>query len=373
MTLAVASVALGALPRVLLAMDALPAALQPFVWSDVLHIWERGARAGSLPYRDVPFEYPPLTGMTWAAIEAVAGSAAAHVALWVAVQAAAAGVVAFALACAAGPKRAIVFWSLSPQLLLYGSVNFETFALAPLVIAVVLARRERMVVSSVALAVGTAVKLFPAAVLPVVLARSLRGDARAAVASAIAFSVVVAAAFAPTASAPFSSLFSPWRYSVGIEPNLDSPWGLVREVVRAAGWDPVEAIVAVTLVGTVATFVIAVLPAAWRAPDAAVGAGLAITTVLLWSRLFSPQYVLWLLPFFSLAIPSMRTFLLLTVADLGVFATIYPLTLVRWSPDDPLATALVGILAAAVLARHAVLILVWRALWSRRARRYASR
>jgi len=246
-------------------------------------------------------------------------------------------------------------------------------ALAAVVVGVVLARDSRVVASCAALAIGTAVKLFPAAVVPVVLVRALRGGTRAMVAGGIAFALVLAAAFGPAATAPFSSLSSLGRYSIGIEPNLDSPWGLILSVARAGGWDPLGAIVVVTLVGTVVTFMVAVLPAAWRAPDAAVGAGLAITTVLLWSRLFSPQYVLWLLPFFALAVPSIRTFLLLTAADLGVFATIYPLTLVRWSPGDPLATALVGVLAAAVLTRHAVLIVVWRALWSQRARGYASR
>lgn len=357
---AVTSVLLGAVPRVLRAAEALPEVLRPFVWSDVLHIWERGARDGSLPYRDVAFEYPPLTGTIWIAIQTVAGSAAVHVALWAMVQAIAAGVVAYGLARGAGPGRAFVYWSLAPQLFLFGSVNFETLALAPLVIALLLARSQRTVASSAALAVGTAAKLFPAAVLPVVLVRAAARDARAALVAAAAFATIMALAFAPTAPGPFSSLMSIFRYSVGIEPNLDSIAGLIRAVSREVGWDPLDAIVFASLVGTIFTYVVAVIPAARRAPDVGVAAGLAILSLLLWSRLYSPQYSLWILPFIALLGIPARTYALLTVADVLVFATIYPLTLVRWPHGDPWSPILVAILAGAVVLRHVAIIASWR-------------
>ncbi|MBM4435470.1 MAG: hypothetical protein FJ028_10340, partial [Chloroflexi bacterium] len=96
--IAAAAVALGAVPRVLVAADALPSWLRPFVWSDVLRIWERGVRDGALPYRDAFFEYPPLTAAVWVAIDAVTASAVAHVALWAAVQAGCAALVAAMIA-----------------------------------------------------------------------------------------------------------------------------------------------------------------------------------------------------------------------------------------------------------------------------------
>lgn len=362
--LAAFTVLVGALPRILLAMDALPGWLRPFVWSDVLHIWERGVRYGQLPYSDAFFEYPPLTGAVWAAIDAASGgSPAAHVALWAAVQAAGAAVVGYVLVREAGVGRTLLCWSASPQLLLYGSLNFETLALAPLVVALAFQRRARLVTSSVALAVGTAAKLFPAAVMPVMLVRA-RGTGTAA-AVAAAFAGVLAATFAPTATAPFSSLASLQRYSIGIEPNLDSPWGLVREILRSLGSDPIGAIVAATLAGTALTYALLVLPAAKRFADPVLPASLAIVTVLIWSRLYSPQYALWVLPFFALASLSRRTLLTMTAGDIGVFFTIYPFTLVPWRPDDPVLVALTGALVAAVAVRHLALIAVWRELWSR--------
>lgn len=347
-----------------LAAGVLPDALRPFIWSDVLHIWERGAREGQLPYRDVFFEYPPLVGYLWAGIEVVARSAAASVLLWAIVQAAAAGTVAAVLAREAGARRTLVYWSLAPQLVLYGSLNFETLALAPLVAAIAFARHGRVRGSAVALAIGTAVKLFPAAVLPVVvLARAARR--REGLAAMLLFGAVTLALFLPGIAAPFSTLGTLGRYSVGIEPNIDSVWGLVRDALGSAGTDPLGAIVAVTLAGTVVTYALVVVPAARRSADPSAAAGLTVAVVLLWSRLYSPQYSLWLLPFFALAALPVRTFALLTVADVAVFLTVYPLTLVGRGPGDSGAALLAAALAGAVVLRHAALILSARQLWRR--------
>jgi uncharacterized membrane protein len=359
--LAMAAVLLGAVPRVVLALDALPDPLRPFVWSDVVHIWERDARGAALPYRDVAFEYPPATGMIWILIQTLAESAAVHVALWALVQAVAAGAVAYALAREAGLRRTLTHWSLAPQLFLYGSLNFETLALAPLVIAITLARRERPVAASAALAVGAAAKLFPAAVLPVVLVRASVRHARAAFLAAAVFVAVLGVAFAPTAAGPYSSLVSLSRYSAGIEPNLDSVAGLLVAAARAVGSDPLDAVIVVSIVGTIATFAVAVIPATRRARDVAVPAGLAIITVLLWSRLYSPQYSLWVTPFLALIGTPGRAFAWLTLADVIVFASVYPYTLA--APEGAARATLVAVLAAGVVLRHVALIGLWRATY----------
>ena len=49
----------------------------------------------------------------------------------------------------------------------------------------------------------------------------------------------------------------------------------------------------------------------------------------------------------------------LSLVDVLVFLTIYPLTLIRWAPEDPGAVVLLGVLGGAVALRHLVLIAVW--------------
>ncbi|MDE3102606.1 MAG: DUF2029 domain-containing protein [Chloroflexota bacterium] len=357
---AVISVALGAAPRVALAAGLLPAPLRPFVWSDVLHIWERGVRDGALPYWNAFFEYPPLVGYVWAAIESVAPSAATLVLAWALLQAAAAGLVAFVLARESGRARTLAFWSLSPQLLIYGSLNFDVFAVAALVVAVALARRGRLMNSALALAVGTAAKLFPAAALPLVLAPRVRARERRAVTASAIFVLVTAAAFAPGALAPYATVTSLTRYSVGLAPNLDSVWGLLRASILATGRDPLEWIVALSLAGMAVTYVALVLPLAARSADPSRPVAVGVLTLLLWTPLYSPQYSLWVLPFFALAGLPLRAFIMLAVADVAVFLSVYPLTVVPPTAGEPAPLGLTVLLAAGLALREAALVIAAR-------------
>jgi len=118
-------------------------------------------------------------------------------------------------------------------------------------------------------------------------------------------------------------------------------------------------VLALTYAAFAFTYVTLVLPRARRAHDPVVGFGLATVTLLLWSRLYSPQYSLWLLPFFVLLPLRARSFALLTIADVGVFFTIYPLTLVI-DASDPLRTVFLAALFAAVALRVVALIVLWR-------------
>jgi hypothetical protein len=137
---------------------------------------------------------------------------------------------------------------------------------------------------------------------------------------------------------------------------------MVERLLGAFGVsDTAGAILLITFVGLIATYVLRVVPRAVRASDPAVAFLLATVALLFWSRLYSPQYSLWLLPFFVLLPLGGRLFALLCVADAGVFFTIYPLTLVPRGPDDQLGLVLLGALSAFVVLRHAALVAVWRA------------
>jgi len=217
------------------------------------------------------------------------------------------------------------------------------------------ARREAGAASFLAL--GTLSKLFPIVAAPILLARAARPARVALVGAGILAAGYVAAALAGRTGAT-----GPLYYLIGIDANFDSPWGLLTRALDAAGVAQSQAIVmSITLVGLAATYLIAVLPLT-RAADPAVPFGLAIVTTLFWSRLYSPQYSLWLLPLFVLLPLGGRLFALLTAGDVIVFATVYPLTLMRWAPGDARAAALFAALAAGVLLRLVALAGTWRAL-----------
>jgi hypothetical protein len=345
------------IPRAMLASGTLPQPLGPFVWSDVFFTYVRGLSGHRLPYVDTPFEYPPLIGILSGALSLAVSSAFAYVVAWMVVIAAIGTACGFLLARAAGSRRALAYWAFAPQLLLLGGINFDVIPAALIAVAAIAARRGSGAVAATALAAGAAAKLYPLASLPLAIVR-----AKGRVAAGGAAAAVLAAFYLPTMFFAHSSLEGLGFYAVGISSNLDSVWGIVERLLAALGVsDDAGAILVITFVGLIATYVLRVVPRGLRASDPVVAFLLATVALLFWSRLYSPQYSLWLLPFFVLLPLGGRLFALLCVADAGVFFTIYPLTLVPRGPDDQVAVILLGALAAFVLLRHAALLLAWRA------------
>jgi len=177
--------------------------------------------------------------------------------------------------------------------------------------------------------------------------------------AAAAFAGLLVVVYLPASLAPYPATRFVGAYAVEITANIDSPWVIVEHAISAIGVDGHLAVLVLTYAGFAVTYVLLVLPRARRAHDPVVGFGLATVTLLLWSRLYSPQYSLWLLPFFVLLPLRVRSFVLLTIADVGVFFTIYPLTLVI-DASDPLRTAFLAALFASVALRVVALIVIWR-------------
>lgn len=341
----------------MLASGTLTSWLRPFTWSDVVLTWARGLSGGRLPYWDTFFEYPPLVGYISAAFSVLAPTAVSYVLAWAAVQAVCAAAIALVLVGAGVGGRRIWLFALAPELALLGPINFDLIAVLTLVLAVRWARAHAPLRSAAALALGTVAKLFPLALLPMAVLREPARRREVAL-RLCAAAVIVAAFYAPAAAAPYSTLLGIGRYSVGSTTNFDSIWGLVASGLRAGGVDPSTPILVVTSLGLVGTYAAFVLPLA-RSRDPAPAMALAVITVLLWSRLYSPQYSLWVIPLFALIPLPSRAFALLVAGDLGVFLTVYPITLTTWPRGDPVEPLLFGALVAAVVVRHAALVLAW--------------
>jgi hypothetical protein len=352
---AAAVLAVSAAPRIALAAGTLPDPLRPFIWSDALLLYVRGLNGHHLPYADVPFEYPPLIALVSAIASLLASSATAFVALWAVAQIAAGAVAAAILTSAAGAARTMRRFALAPQLLLLGAINFDLLPVVFLCAALVAARRGHELRAGLHLALGTLSKLFPLAAAPVLLTRA-RGPVRITVAGL----AVLAAGYVPAALAGRTAAFAPAYYLVGIPANFDSPWGLLAAALESAGIASAQAIVTVvTLAGLAVTYVAVVLPRA-RASDPAVPMALAVVATLVWWRLYSPQYSLWMLPLFVLLPLGTRAFALLVAGDALVFVSVYPLTLVRWDPGDGIVTALFVTLVAGVAVRLLALVATLR-------------
>lgn len=355
---AAALVLAGALPRLLLASELLPDVLRPFIWSDVLFTWERGVSGGRAPYWDAYFEYPPLVGYLTGLFGTVAATPVAYLALWTAAQVFAAAMTGWALRGTG--SRGWWAWGLAPQLALFGPINFDLLAITALVIAVRSETEGARLRSTVAIALGTATKLFPAAALPLFLVRA-RESIRGTALHLAVFAGILVAAYAPGSAAPFSTLESLGRYSIGMRANFDSVWGLLDSLLRGIGLASTAIVGALSLGGLVATYALVALRRAGSGDQPGRLAASAVLSLLLFTRLYSPQYSLWVLPFFALAGLPRRAFALLTVADIVVFLTVYPLTLVDGIAGST-RDVLIGALAGAVVLRHVGLAIAFRAI-----------
>ena len=296
-----------------------------------------GLDAGALPYLDSAVEYPVLTG-AFMALAAVLGrgyeSLATAAGLLPQVPPVQAYYVATCLLlslCALVTVRAVLGaagarpWDaamigLSPLLFVHAFTNWDLFAVALAACGLWAWARERPVLAGVLLGLGTAAKLFPVLVLGAlfllcVRAGLLRTWLRAAVAAGAAW-LAVDLPVALLAPGNWSLFF---RLNSSRPADPDTLWNIA---ITAAGGDlfdgplaegesPVvlNALVAVCVLLVVAAVGWLTLAAPVR-PRVAQVAFLLVAGFLLVTKVWSPQYSLWLLPLAVLARPRWRSLLL---------------------------------------------------------------
>jgi hypothetical protein len=348
--------------RIVVASIDAPPWLVIFGQSDVYQTWRDAHLEGHrLPYFDTGFSYPPVIGYVAGLMSLIVSSPRGYMIGWGVVIVAVGGVLGYVLSRAAGPRRALVYFAAAPQLLLYAGVNFDVIPAALAAVAALYAGRDRATTSAAWAAAGAAAKFFAAVFAPLIVLRAARASRSRAIAAAALFVIVLGGIYLPAAVAPYSQLAYTAEYAYGLGPNVDSVWRLPFVVLQALGTDANLVILVVTTAGLAVTYLALVLPRGLRASDPAVGFGLALVALLFWNRYYSPQYAIWLLPFFSLLPVRPRLFGLFVLADLGIFFTIYPMTLVLHR-GDALLDVLVFPLVAAMVLRHAALVLLWRDL-----------
>jgi uncharacterized membrane protein len=220
-------------------------------------------------------------------------------------------------------ERALYF-AIAPTLLVYAFVNWDLLAVALATAGTLFYLRDRDEASGAFLGLGAAAKLYPAfLVLPFVLGRirdrRIAGAVALVVWSAITF-VVVNAPFALAGREGWLTFF---RYNAKRPTDFDSVWYLACNRLHAGCSLSSRTITVASLL------VIAVLATGvWWArrvrqrafPRWTFGFPLLVLFLLV-NKVYSPQYGLWLLPWFPLALPNLPLFIAFEGADLAVFVT----------------------------------------------------
>ncbi len=301
-----------------------------------------GLGDGAVPYLDAAVEYPVLTG-AFMALAAVLGRGYEGLATAAGLLPQVPPVHAYYMAtclllslCALVAVRAVLGASgprpwdaamvgLSPLLLVHAFTNWDLFAVALAASGLWAWARDRPVLAGVLLGLGTAAKLFPALLLGALFLLCLRAGRlrvwlRAALAAVGAW-VVVDLPVALAAPGNWSLVF---RVNSARPADPDTLWNIA---ITTAGGDlfdgplpeggtPVvlNALVALCVLLVVAAVGWLTLAAPVR-PRVAQVAFLLVAGFLLVTKVWSPQYSLWLLPLAVLARPRWRSLLLWQAAE----------------------------------------------------------
>ncbi len=324
-------------------------------YNDIVPLYRsEGLLQGKFPYLQAPNEYPVGTGLfMWFASLYGRGEGDFFTAnaVWLSLLALA---TAWILYEAVGFKA--VYFSLAPTLALYAFLNWDLLAVFLATGATIAFLRRRDAASGVLLGLGIASKLYPVLLLvPFAIERRREGrnhDAiRLVVWAAVAWAIV---------DVPFMiAAFNRWSAVFRLNSARAVDWGTLwfagcRTVTGRLACGHTSLVNGLSLAlfagGAVLT---------WRArfredPDAPrwTFAFPLVILFLLTTKIYSPQYSLWLLPWFALVMPDLRLFLAFEAADLAVFITEFS-WLGRYFNNHGLPVAP---LELAVIARAAILL-----------------
>jgi uncharacterized membrane protein len=354
-----------------------------FCYSDVVPLWgDERLDVGAVPYRDTAVEYPVLTGaFMWVTADFTRG-VHALVSSWsevvifgvlTAVLLSLCGLVVTvgtAQTARGRPYDAAIF-ALSPLLVFHAFSNWDLFAMAFMSAAMWAWARERPVLSGVMIGLGTAAKLYPALLLVAIGILALRtrrwSEARWTTASAV---LVWLAVNGPIALAYHRGWWEFYKFSIDRATERSTLWAMGRTLavgsVRdgdAPYWVPPGAAVALAFIAGLLLVIWLGLRAPIR-PRLAQLAFLCVLAFLLTTKVWSPQYSLWLVPLVALARPRWRLSLLWQFSEILVWILTLTLLLGYTAPDHSISYGwLMLVLVVRDLLLLAIAALVVRDMW----------
>jgi len=220
------------------------------------------------------------------------------------------------------PWDAMLF-AASPALVLTGLINWDLLAVATSAGAMWAWARGKPVLSGVMIGLGTATKLYPLFLLGALLVVCLRSRRLRS------FLVATGAAAATWLVVNLPALlsgFEDWKVFWSFHSDRAADLGSLWLVWQQAGHEvPPELINTVSWVffGAVCAGVFALGMLARRTPRIPQLAFLVVAGFLLVNKVYSPQYVLWLLPFAVLARPRWRDIAIWQAGEVFYFGAVW--------------------------------------------------
>ncbi|HLN76630.1 MAG TPA: glycosyltransferase 87 family protein [Nocardioidaceae bacterium] len=220
------------------------------------------------------------------------------------------------------PWDAMLF-ALSPALALAGLINWDILAVATVAGAFWAWARGRPVLTGVMIGLGTATKLYPMFLLGALFVVCLR-DRRLRELAVVTASAAGAWLLlnAPPLLFGFAQWKVFWSFNSHRGADLGSLWLVWQQAGHVVTPETVN-LVSWLFFGTVCVAVLVLGLRARRTPRAAQLAFLVVAGFLLVNKVYSPQYVLWLLPLAVLARPRWRDLLVWQAGEVFYFAAVW--------------------------------------------------
>ncbi|WP_457112770.1 glycosyltransferase family 87 protein [Marmoricola sp. URHA0025 HA25] len=255
------------------------------------------------------------------------------------------GAVLFLAGASPGRPWDAMAFALSPVLMVSALVNWDLLAVLFTAGALWAWARGRPALAGVMVGLGVAAKLYPLFLLGAFLVDVLWTDgrerrrpdlwARAAVGAGVAWLLVNLPALAGGASQ--WKVF--WSFNSGRGADLGSLWLVAGQLGLHSDAHRINVVSGVVF-GLACVAILALGLSAPRRPGVAQIAFLVVAAFLVVNKVYSPQYVLWLLPLAALARPRWRDLLIWQACELAYFAAVW-IYLGGWlapsSGDDPTA------------------------------------
>ncbi|MHA3705012.1 glycosyltransferase family 87 protein [Jatrophihabitans sp. YIM 134969] len=309
-----------------------------FCYSDVIPLW--GAErldVGAVPYRDTAVEYPVLTGgfmwvsaeLTGLASHAVSGVSELQLfGIITCLGLAFCGLVTVAGTAGAAGRRPwdAAIAAASPLLVFHAFSNWDLLAMAFAMCGLWAWARQRPVLAGVLIGLGTAAKLYPVFLLVAIGILAWRtGRWRQALWAAAAAAAAWLATNVPIALAWHEGWWEFYSFSADRTAEASTFWYMGNYLATVGLGDgfapayvpPSWGVALALLVGLAA--VAYVSGAAPYRPRLAQVAFLVVLAFLLTTKVWSPQYSLWLVPLVALARPRWRLALVWQFAEIAVW------------------------------------------------------
>jgi hypothetical protein len=226
------------------------------------------------------------------------------------------------------PPAKVAWFALAPTLTTCAVLNWDALALVAFVGGVALLIMQKPSWAGVCIGLGAAAKVFPIFALPVMLAECVRLDwagqrQHALLAPAFArtwqllagFGIVTVVLNLPFAMANFAGWIMPYTYQATRTPNIDSFWAGLPQLPNVV---PSLAFAGTVVIGSVLVAVFAYGNGHWQE-----GISLVLLLFLLTTKVYSPQYDLWLLPLMALILCPLWVWLVFVAADAIYYTSVF--------------------------------------------------